>query len=589
MRAAIYVRVSTVKQSEEGASLQTQEQECRRHCGGRGYEVVAVYQDVKSGALLWERSGLSELRDAARRGEFDVVVVNSFDRLARRHDYHNYLMVEFAGNNVEAESVTEPADDTFAGKIARSVFGHMAEYDRIRRTEATQRGHHHRREQGKLRGTHKALYGYVFVDGEKVKERYEEDVETAATVRRIFRDVAAGVPLGTLARNLTAEGIRTPSGRGRLWSRQTLRALIGHEAYVGEGAPALVSPGLAEAANERITKNVYRSSRPSDDDGEGLLRRGFAVCGHCLGRMTLYRNRPGNILYRCEKAVRSPDKCRHHSLHVEEVDADAWAKVVRVLTDPGQLRTEIDRLRAEDTTEQDVAEIDRQLAEVERQIANVTAAIATLDGAAPLVLPDLLAKLEQFGNRRGWLETERARIAGQARLWDAWDELLQEPLRDVTARTAEAVAAFDFEQRRAAMDWLGVEVRIFRRGTPGPRWLVTARVDLDKFDWLKRGRNPDGYLPAFEETARAVGPASPTASLSTTRVGSRRRSSRNWASGCAPARSTPRGSGATSTATAPRSTPPTGTRGRSASSPSPARTAAWPAPSATTRPPPSAT
>jgi hypothetical protein len=263
--------------------------------------------------------------------------------------------------------------------------------------------------------------------------------------------------------------------------------------------------------------------------------------------------------------------------------------VARVLTDPGQLRAEIGRLRAEDTTERDVAEFDRQLAEVEHQAANVTDAIAALDGSVPLALTSLVAKLEDLANRRTWLEAERARVAGQGRLWNAWDRLLQEPLRDVTARTAEAVAAFDFAQKRAALEWLGVEVRMYRRGTSGPRWVVTARVDLEKFDWLKRGANPDGYLPAFGETLRVVGPASPAASSSTTRAGSRPRSSANWSSGCAPARSTPTAFAATLTATARRSTRPTGTRVPSASSPSPARTAASPAPSDTTRRPPSVT
>src|SRR5205823_1360976 len=84
-RAAIYVRVSDVKQEKDGSSLQTQEERCRAYAEEHGYCVDpgSVYREVHTGTELWERPRLTALRDAVRRDEVDVVVAYAIDRLAR--------------------------------------------------------------------------------------------------------------------------------------------------------------------------------------------------------------------------------------------------------------------------------------------------------------------------------------------------------------------------------------------------------------------------------------------------------------------------------------------------------------------------
>lgn len=49
MRVAIYSRVSTSGQKEEGFSLQDQERRLRMFCQQKGYEVIDHYSDDKSG------------------------------------------------------------------------------------------------------------------------------------------------------------------------------------------------------------------------------------------------------------------------------------------------------------------------------------------------------------------------------------------------------------------------------------------------------------------------------------------------------------------------------------------------------------
>lgn len=49
LRAVIYARVSSVAQLKKGDGLASQESRCREYARFKGYEVVEVFQDNKSG------------------------------------------------------------------------------------------------------------------------------------------------------------------------------------------------------------------------------------------------------------------------------------------------------------------------------------------------------------------------------------------------------------------------------------------------------------------------------------------------------------------------------------------------------------
>ena len=95
-RVALYLRVSTLDQHPE-----TQVLDLRQLAVQRGFEIVAEYQDKISGVKA-KRPGLDQLMADARRGQFDILLVWAFDRLARsvRHllevlDELNHLGIEF--------------------------------------------------------------------------------------------------------------------------------------------------------------------------------------------------------------------------------------------------------------------------------------------------------------------------------------------------------------------------------------------------------------------------------------------------------------------------------------------------------------
>jgi DNA invertase Pin-like site-specific DNA recombinase len=127
-RAVLYARVSTGDQHPE-----TQLLDLRQVAKQRGYEIGQEYVDTISGSKA-KRPGLDRLLSDARRGQFHVVLVAAFDRVARsvRHflevlDELNHLGIEFISlrENIDTGGPLGRAIVVIVGAIAdleRSLF-----------------------------------------------------------------------------------------------------------------------------------------------------------------------------------------------------------------------------------------------------------------------------------------------------------------------------------------------------------------------------------------------------------------------------------------------------------------------------------
>ena len=127
-RAAIYVRVSTDKQTVENQMMQL-----RQVAERRGWEVVEIYNDAGiSGAKgRKDRPGLDQmLKDASKR-KFDVVMAWAIDRLGRS-------LIDLLGTVQHLEAchvdlyLDQQAIDTTTptGKLMFQITGAFAEFER---------------------------------------------------------------------------------------------------------------------------------------------------------------------------------------------------------------------------------------------------------------------------------------------------------------------------------------------------------------------------------------------------------------------------------------------------------------------------
>ncbi len=135
-RAAVYVRVSTAKKSQQGEALtfdqnpEVQEKPLRDLIAQRDWVLRRVYSDRESGAKE-RRPGLDDLMRDARRGEFDVVVVWRFDRFARSVKQLVLALEEFRSLGIDFASHQEALDtSTPMGKAMFTIIAAMAELER---------------------------------------------------------------------------------------------------------------------------------------------------------------------------------------------------------------------------------------------------------------------------------------------------------------------------------------------------------------------------------------------------------------------------------------------------------------------------
>jgi site-specific DNA recombinase len=128
MQGALYARVSTPKQQQEG-TIASQIQSLPLYIRQPGWSLLPTHEYIDegvSGARV-DRPALDRLRDCAPRGEFDAVVVLSPDRLAR-HVAHQWLLIaEVETLQVHWGFLQNPFGDTPQGKLLTQRQGMMAE------------------------------------------------------------------------------------------------------------------------------------------------------------------------------------------------------------------------------------------------------------------------------------------------------------------------------------------------------------------------------------------------------------------------------------------------------------------------------
>jgi hypothetical protein len=137
MQVAIYARVSTLNQQQEGM-IASQVQILKQHIQQQGWSLLLEHEfldDGVSGARL-DRPALDRLRNGAQRGEFDAVVVLAPDRLARNYAHQWLLVEEFAKLDTQLIFLQNPFGDSPQGKLLTQMQGMIAEYERAQITEA---------------------------------------------------------------------------------------------------------------------------------------------------------------------------------------------------------------------------------------------------------------------------------------------------------------------------------------------------------------------------------------------------------------------------------------------------------------------
>ncbi len=517
-RAAVYARVSTDDQAENGYSLHDQGRKGQAQADAKGWTVVDTpYVDDGVSGTLRHRPALDRLLRDVDAGKVDVVICTKMDRLAR-----NLKLLLEIFDSIEAAGATvvvieESIDtSTSVGRLIRNVLGSIAEFERdtiVARTGAGQ--------VNKIKAGHawraRDAYGYRYVAGKGRGEpgHFEVVPDLAPIVRRIFEGLAGGMSATAVSMALTADGIPTQRG-ARNWSGSTIQRIVHNPIYRGEPAwgrqatvktldgtrkqrkqtapdailygacPAIVSAHLQEQAEAQLESNRVYATRNSKADYllRGLLRCGAvgedgATCGYAMigheGRR-----------YQCNYHA-STGQRKRHGVALQPVEDAVWTALRGILLDPARVLDQARALADSGTTE--ARDLDAQLAQLQKDAArHGTRQDALLD----LYLDGGLSK-EHYATKCAALdaqrqECERLIVERQARRAAALDKML--PVAEVEAACAwvgRGIDSLTFQERQHVVRALCTRVTTNRES-------VTI----------------DGYLPILTTTVRLGAPVEST-------------------------------------------------------------------------------
>lgn len=444
-RAAIYTRISA-DLNGDALGVQRQEEDARKLCAARGWEVVEVFCDNDRSAYSQRkpRPAYQAMLDAVRAGRIDVIVAWHPDRLHRRLRELVPFIDLINEHGVQVETVTAGRYDlsTPTGRMHARIVGSVAEYESEHKAERIRRKLEQNAVDGREHGGSRP-YGWS-------RDRKSIVPEEAAAVREATARILAGESIKSVARALNDAGYRTATGRP--WRDVTVRDMllrprnaglrIHHGQVVGRGEwePIISVEDFHQV--EAILKNPARRTNPVGGGRKYLLST-VARCGVCDGPIVAGRSKPykgkSRVIYRCQ-----------YGSHVSRIQERADEVVTKLILcrlsrpDARELLAEPDQVDRAREAAARVAELQDRLksaAEAYAAGAITLAQLTTINGAL-----------------RPLLDKAQAEAASPSRAQMLGEIVTQDP-REVWKRLKP-------EQRRAVVDLL-MTVRILPT-RPGP-------------------------------------------------------------------------------------------------------------------------
>ncbi|MCQ2079063.1 MAG: recombinase family protein [archaeon] len=233
MKAALYIRVSTTEQAEDGYSLEAQEEKLLLYCEAIAddLEVYRIYRDDGYSGTTTTRPGYQQMMEDIN--EWDLLLVLKMDRIHRNTRNFMLMMDELARRHKEFRSATEDLDTTTAmGRFVVNMIQNIAQLESEQIGERTKFGMKEKAET--LSNTHAESrtmgfnppYGYVLEDG--VLHSVPEELEV---VRRMYQEFLAGSSFPRIAESVNRDGIRTR--KGNRWTKDSISTILHNPIYAG--------------------------------------------------------------------------------------------------------------------------------------------------------------------------------------------------------------------------------------------------------------------------------------------------------------------------------------------------------------------
>ncbi len=315
--AAIYIRVSTDAQREEGYSIDAQKEMLTAYCVSKGIKDYDYYIDGGFSGSNIERPELKRLIEDVKMGKVGCVLVYKLDRLSRSQKDTLYLIEDvFNPNDVDFVSLNESMDtSTPLGRLMLGILSAFAQLERENIRERTSMGMKERIKEGFWMGGGRVPFGYDYDEtlGILVPNR------DAETVVKVFELYLSGYSSNAISRML---GLKYEKLARQILTRKTY---AGYIVYKGEEFLGKHKPLISLETYERTMQRMAERSGKFKGNSQNLLA-GLVRCGVCGAKMRYQRwGKQGMrlVCYSKDKTkphlVKDPD-CKNPGMWAEELE-----------------------------------------------------------------------------------------------------------------------------------------------------------------------------------------------------------------------------------------------------------------------------
>lgn len=261
---ALYCRVSTIEQAEEGYSIDEQERLLEEWCKKNNYSIYKCYSDRGiSGKNIKNRPQLKELLSDAQDKKFDMVISWKINRISRKLSDVLKIVDLLEQNNITFKSYSEPFEtDTPAGKMQFQMMALIGEFERGALAQNVKMGMCAKARAGEWCGGRVLGYDLVPMENQEGAKRRKTKLaineNEAEIVKLIFNEYSEGKGYKAITSKLNRLGYKTK--RGNNFSVASIKDIITNPVYIGK-----VRYNVRQNWSEKRRRNI--NANPIVTDG----------------------------------------------------------------------------------------------------------------------------------------------------------------------------------------------------------------------------------------------------------------------------------------------------------------------------------
>lgn len=343
-RVALYTRVSTEEQAQEGVSIDTQLTALRKWASDKGYQVVREYIDLGYSGRDDKRPQFELMILDAKQRKFDTVAVSKLDRFMRNLGKLSQRLEELGALGIGFVPLDYPQLDTSTavGKMTLAVVGAVAEFESNRIGERISEGKHTRIGKGKW-ASGRTLYGYRWLPKEQEWQVIEEEANVVRYVYHLYVNQNLG-SMKILTR-LNSEGYRTRLGYA--WKFSALNRILTHPAYKGLHYLGIKMPPIIDEVTWDLAQRKRSEARSIRKNSHDWLLQGMGICGLCSHTLSCIQKQLSKPrYYGCRGRFKDSHLdgspcCQSPKIQAEWLEKVVWDRFATILSDSNILRQSI--------------------------------------------------------------------------------------------------------------------------------------------------------------------------------------------------------------------------------------------------------